>query len=57
VKKRTSVAHMWGILVGGPRPYIAYCAFYKKEDAARHVTETYHRVVPVTVSLRRGRRK
>lgn len=55
-KKNPETAEGWGISVSGPRPYIAYFFSFKKEDAEAHVTEKYHKVVPVRILLRKIRK-
>ncbi len=52
-KKKPETANGWGILVGGPLPYIAFFFSHRKEDAEKEVTQKYHKVVQVRMLLRK----
>ncbi len=48
----------WGMIVKGPRPYIAGVFEWSKEAlVTNHVTEKYHKPVRVVISLEPKKRK
>ena len=47
MKKPTEEAHGWGLLVGGPHPYLA--SYFKAYKAGIEITESYHRAVRVVL--------